>query len=223
MDSKIIQYKLDDKIFVQMKIVSTNLAQPTTFRWKGKEETTGIYKTPSHKPIYLAKNDVLNDEISDRKHHGGFYQACYVFSAEQYPYWKELYPHLDWNWGMFGENLTLSDFDERMIFLGDIYKVGNALVQISQYREPCYKLGYKFGTQTIIKQFIERGFAGSYLSILEEGYVEVGDEFTLVDRPQQRLSVYDLFQLRYANEKDQEHVKIAAASEAISVKKRVFF
>ena len=206
-----------------MKIVSTNLAQPTTFRWKGKEETTGIYKTPSDKPIYLTKSDVLNDEISDRKHYGGFYQACYVFSSEQYPYWKGLYPHLDWNWGMFGENLTLSDFDERTIFLGDIYKVGNALVQISQYREPCYKLGHKFGTQTIIKQFIERGYAGSYLSILEEGSVEVGDEFSLIDRPQQGLSVYDLFQLHYANEKDQEHVKIAAVSEAISQKKRVFF
>ena len=206
-----------------MKIVSTNIAKPTTFRWKGQEESTGIYKTPINKPIYLTKNDVLNDEISDRKHHGGFYQACYVFSTEQYPFWKELYPHLDWNWGMLGENLTLSDFDEGTIFLGDIYKVGNALVQISQYREPCYKLGYKFGTQAIIKQFIERSFAGSYLSILEEGSVEVGDEFTLIDRPQQGLAVYDLFQLHYANEKNQEHLKIAAASEAISEKKRVFF
>lgn len=206
-----------------MKIVSTNLAQPTTFRWKGKEETTGIYKSPSHKPIYLAKNDVLNDEISDRKHHGGFYQACYVFSAEQYPFWKELYPQLDWNWGMFGENLTLSNFDEREVYLGDIYRIGNALVQISHSREPCYKLGHKFGTQAIIKQFIERGFAGSYMSILEEGLVEVGDEFSLMDRPQQGLSVYDLFQLHYANEKDQEHLKIAAISEAISEKKRAFF
>ena len=124
---------------------------------------------------------------------------------------------------MFGENLTVSNFDERTVFLGDIYKVGNALVQISQYREPCYKLGHKFGTQAIIKKFIKRGCAGSYLSILEEGSVEVDDEFSLIDRPQQELSVYDLFQLHYANEKDQEHLKIVVASEAISVKKRVFF
>lgn len=206
-----------------MKIVSTNIAKPTTFHWKGKEETTGIYKTPSDKPIYLTQNEVLNDEISDRVHHGGYFKACYVFSAEQYSYWKELYPHLNWNWGMFGENLTLSEFDERKIFLGDVFKVGNALIRIAHSREPCYKLGYKFGTQDIIKQFIEHGFAGSYLSILEEGKVEVDDEFTLIDRPQQVLSVYDLFQLRYAHEKDQEHVKIAATSEAISEKKRAFF
>ena len=206
-----------------MKIISTNIAQPTTFRWKDKEETTGIYKTPSHEPIYLTKNDVLNDEISDRVHHGGYFKACYIFSKEQYPYWKGLYPQLDWNWGMFGENLTLSDFDERKVYLGDIYRIGNALGQISHSREPCYKLGHKFGTQSIIKQFIERGFAGSYLSILEEGSVEVGDEFSLMDRPQQGLSVYDFFQLRYANEKNQDHLKIAAASESISEKKRAFF
>lgn len=206
-----------------MKIVSTNIAKPITFPWNGKEVVTGIYKLPSDKPIFLSKNDVLNDEISDRVHHGGIYKACYIFSKEQYPYWKRLYPQLDWNWGMFGENLTLSDFDERKVYLGDIYRIGNALVQISHSREPCYKLGHKFGTQAIIKQFIERGFAGSYMSILEEGLVEVGDEFTLINRPQQGLSVYDLFQLRYANEKDQDHLKIAAASEAISVKKRTFF
>lgn len=206
-----------------MKVISTNIAKPTKFLWKGKEETTGIYKMPSHQPAFLTKTDVLNDEITDRKHHGGYYQACYIFSAEQYLYWKNLYPNLEWNWGMFGENLTVSDFDERNVFLGDIYKVGNALVQISQYREPCYKLGCKFGTQTIIKQFIKRGFAGSYLRVIEEGAVEVGDQFSLLDRIQEELSAHDLFLLRYANEKDQDHLKIAAASEAISVKKRTFF
>lgn len=206
-----------------MKIISTNLAQPTTFLWNEKEVVTGIYKLPSDEPIFLSKSVVLNDEISDRVHHGGHFKACYIFSKEQYQYWKRLYQHLDWNWGMFGENLTLSNFDEREVYLGDIYRIGNALVQISQYREPCYKLGHKFGTQAIIKQFIERGFAGSYMSILEEGLLEVGDEFTLIDRSQQGLSVYDFFQLRYANEKVQEHLKIAAASEAISEKKRAFF
>jgi len=205
-----------------MKIISTNIAKPTTFIWNGKEETTGIYKKPTDKPIYLTKNDIIGDEVSDRLHHGGYYKACYIFSSEQYPYWKNLYPNLEWSWGMFGENLTVQGFNEQEVFLGDIYKVGEALVQVSQYREPCYKFGHKFGTQKILKQFIQHGFGGTYLSILEEGYVNVDDEFTLVERPKISLTVAALFQLVHAKEKDQELLKIAAISKAIPPKKRMF-
>ena len=203
-----------------MKIISTNIGKPTTFSWNGKDETTGIFKKPTGKPIYLTKNDVINDEVSNRLNHGGYYKACYIFSAEQYPYWKALYPDLEWSWGMFGENLTVSGFDEHEVYLGDIYKVGETLVQISQYREPCYKFGHKFGTQEVIKQFIQHGYGGTYLSILEEGYVDVDDEFILVERPALSLSVADLFQLVFAKEKDQDLLKIAAMSKAIPPKKR---
>ncbi len=203
-----------------MKIISTNIGKPTTFIWNGKEETTGIYKKPTDQPIFLTKNDVINDEVSNRLNHGGYYKACYIFSAEQYPYWQNLYPDLEWSWGMFGENLTVSGLDERKVFLGDIYQLGEALVQVSQYREPCYKFGHKFGSQHVIKQFINHGFGGTYLSILDEGNVDVGDEFILVDRPETSLTVADLFHLVFAKEKDQDLLKIAASSKAIPPKKR---
>lgn len=204
-----------------MKIISTNIAKPVTFLWNGKEETTGIYKKPTNAPIYLTKNDVLSDEVSNRLNHGGYYKACYLFSSAHYPYWQNLYPDLDWSWGMFGENLTVSDFDEREVFLGDIYKVGDALVQVAQYREPCYKLGHKFGTQQVIRQFIEHGFGGTYLSILEEGYVDVNNTFTLIERTEPSLSVWELFQLVHAKEKDQDWLKIAVNSRALPQKKRI--
>jgi len=79
-----------------MKIISTNIGKPTEFIWNGKKETTGIFKTPTTEPIYLTKNEVLKDEVSNRLNHGGYYKACYIFSADHYPYWKELYPNLDW-------------------------------------------------------------------------------------------------------------------------------
>lgn len=203
-----------------MKVISTNIGKPTTFIWNGKEETTGIYKKPTNKAIYLTKNDVISDEVSNRLNHGGYYKACYVFSSEQYPYWKDLYPDLDWSCGMFGENLTLSDFNETEVFLGDIYKVGDALVQVSQYREPCYKLGHKFGTPKAIKQFIQHGYGGTYLSILEEGMVDVGDTFTLIERPEETLSVFELFNLVFSKTKDQNLLKIASKSKFIPEKKR---
>ena len=187
----------------------------------GQEEQTGIFKKPTGKPIYLTKNDVIDDEISNRLNHGGYYKACYMFSAEQYPYWQKLYPDLEWTWGMFGENLTVEGFDESKVYLGDIYKIGEATVQVSQYREPCYKLGHKFGTQKILKQFIQHGFGGTYLSLLEEGQVNIGDVFELIERPTETLSVEELFRVVFAKEKDKRLLKIAAASRAIPKKKRV--
>ena len=204
-----------------MKIISTNIGKPTEFIWNGKKETTGIFKTPTTEPIYLTKNDVLKDEISNRLNHGGYYKACYIFSADHYPYWKDLYPNLDWTWGMFGENLTLTNFNEKEVYLGDVYKVGEAIVQVSQYREPCYKFGYKFGTQNVLKQFIQYGFGGTYLSILKEGFVKVNDEFKLIERSKKRVSVYDLFKLVFDKDKNQELLKIAAESTAIPAKKRM--
>ena len=203
-----------------MKIISTNIAKPTTIIWNGKEETTGIYKMPTDKPIYLGKECVKEDEVSDRKVHGGEFKACYLFSADHYGYWKTLYPDLNWNWGMFGENLTVSGFDEIQILIGNIYKVGNALVQITQPREPCFKFGVKFGNQNVLKQFIEHGYPGTYLRVLEEGTVKTGDDFKIIESAQNSLSVFDFFKLLFAKEKNQMVLKAAIQNEAIPTSKR---
>ncbi|MEZ4803798.1 MAG: MOSC domain-containing protein [Gelidibacter sp.] len=185
-----------------MQIVSTNIAKPTTFLWNGREEITGIYKKPTDLAIYLGKGEVKGDEVSDRKHHGGIYKACYLFSADNYSYWKSLYPNLDWSYGMLGENLTISNLDETKIFIGDIYRIGNALVQITLPREPCYKLGVKFGNQKVLKQFIEHGCPGTYVKVLEEGFVQVGDELKLVEQQSNSLSTSQFFNLLFEKEKN---------------------
>ena len=124
---------------------------------------------------------------------------------------------------MFGENLTVTNYNPHQVFLGDVYRVGEALVQISQYREPCYKLGYKFGDQKVIQQFIDRGNGGTYLSILEEGEVNVKDPFILVNRLEKSITVAALFELVYAEIKDPDLLKIASLSNALSPKKREWF
>lgn len=203
-----------------MQIISTNIAKPTTFLWHGKEVTTGIYKTPTHQPIYLEKELVKGDEVSDRKVHGGIYKACYLFSADQYPYWKNLYPSLDWNWGMFGENLTVSGLDETKLNIGDIYKIGTALVQVSQPREPCFKFGVKFGTQDVLKQFIQHGRPGTYVSVLEEGLVSINDTFELLKPAKNSLSIAQFLNLLYSKSKNQEHLELAINNTALPEQKR---
>ena len=198
-----------------MKITSTNIAKPKTIIWRKKEVVTGIYKTPTNAPIFLGKSDVKDDEVTDRKYHGGEFKACYLFSEDYYGYWKNLYPNLEWNWGMFGENLTVSGLDETQIFVGDIYKVGEAKVQITQPREPCFKLGAKFGNQNILRKFIAHGHPGTYIRVLEEGFVKPGDTFTLIERPENSLTTAQLYHLIFAKNKDKDLLNRAAKSDAL--------
>ena len=208
-----------------MKIISTNIAQPTTFIRNGESVTTGIYKKPTDVPIYLGKNDVRGDEVSDRRVHGGEFKACYLFSANQYPYWQELYPNLDWTFGMLGENLTIENLDEKKLYIGDVYKLGNALVQITIPREPCFKFAHKFGTEDVLQQFIEHGYSGTYVRVLEEGDVKTGDTFKLVKPAENSLSIFQFFELLFAKNKDKDRINLVINNEALPerLKKRLRF
>lgn len=203
-----------------MIVKSTNIAAPKTVPWKGKMITTGIFKYPVNNPIYLGVENVREDHIADRKVHGGLDKACYLFSTKHYDYWKKLYPDLDWNWGMFGENLTVEGLDESEIYVGDIYELGTALVQVGQPREPCFKLGIRFGSQHILRQFIDHAYPGTYIRILREGEVSIGDSFKLIERKQESLSTRDLFQLIFDPTKDLELLEVAIENEALPLRKR---
>ncbi len=204
-----------------MRITSTNLANPKEILWRGKKIITGIYKKPVAGPIRLKQESVDNDLIADRKVHGGIHKACYLFSAQEYPYWKSLYPHLEWNWGMFGENLTVEGFDENSVCIGDIYKIGSAKVEVSQPREPCFKLGVRFGNQEILSQFIARSNPGAYVRILKEGKVKPGDPMNLITRSPIELTIKDFFTLLFSREKDPEVLEMALTNEALPERKRL--
>ena len=203
-----------------MKVIATNISKGTIITWHGKEEKTGIFKVPTAEPIFLGKTDVDKDTVVDRKYHGGLDKACYLFSSDEYAYWKKLYPNLDWDWGMFGENLTIAGLEESQIRIGDIYKLGDALVQISQPREPCYKLGIRFKTQNIIRQFIDRSHPGTYVRILEEGLVSQGDSMVLVKQSENSLTTQQFYDLLFAKEKSRELLHLAINNQALPLKKR---
>ena len=198
-----------------MKVISTNIGNPVAFEWNGKKEQTGIFKYPTASGLWLGKNDVKDDTVIDRVHHGGENKACYIFSSDYYPYWKNLYPNLKWDWGMFGENLTVNGFDESQIRVGSIYKIGEALVQVSQPREPCYKLGIRFGNQKILKEFIAHNHPGTYLKILKEGLVKKGDSFILVEESTNLLTTQQFYELLYAKDKQNELLDLFMTNESV--------
>lgn len=160
-----------------MKIVATNLGGKTEIDWKGKKVTTGIFKYPVDKPIFLDVEDVRGDTICNREKHGGIDQAVYAFSEKHYDYFKKLYPDLDFELGMFGENLTLSDLDETKIHVGDQYKVGEVLLEVTKPRQPCMKLGVRFNDMSVVKEFWKTSMSGVYFKVLQTGFVEKGAMF----------------------------------------------
>lgn len=184
-----------------MKIVSTNIGEARILKWNGKEVKTGIFKSPVNEPLYLGKEDVEKDHVIDRKYHGGLDKACYLYSADHYSFWQGLYPELELPWGMFGENLTVEGLHEAEVNVGDIFKMGTAIVQATQPRQPCFKLEFRFHDKEIVRKFVDAGFPGVYVRVLEKGKVRTGNEMVLVEK-KDALSVQKVYELLYASEFD---------------------
>ena len=142
-----------------MKVISTNTGPKKEVMFRGKPVKTGIYKSPIEEGIFLESEDVKGDQVVDRRFHGGIDKACYLYSFDFYNFWKERYPDLDWQYGMFGENLTVSGLNEKELHIGNQYQVGDAIVEISQPRQPCFKLGIRMGSPKIIREFVQTTYS----------------------------------------------------------------
>ena len=175
-----------------MKVISTNIGDRKEIIYKNKKVVTGIFKYPVNEPIFLDVEEVKGDEISDRKYHGGINQAVYAYSLKHYEYWKLLYPDLDWNYGMFGENLTVDDIEETKIHVGDTFKVGDTILEATLQRSPCYKLGVRFNYMKIVKQFWNTTMCGVYFKVLQTGNVQSGDTFTQMKTCSDNPTIGDL-------------------------------
>lgn len=199
-----------------MKVISTNIGKSVEINYHGKIEKTGMYKYPVDKAIFLGKEDVGDDSVIDRRYHGGEDKACYWYSEGHYSFWKEKFPDLEWEFGMFGENLSISNLDEGEIKIGDIYQIGTAKVQVTQPRQPCYKLNYRFECNTMVKQFIDAGYPGVYIRVIQEGEIINGDDLILLERREESLSLREVYQLLYIETKNQDILNRALSDPALA-------
>ena len=176
-----------------MKIVSVNLGERKEIDWKSKKVTTGIFKYSVDTPIFLDEEEVRGDAICNREHHGGIDQAVYAYSIKHYDYFKKLYPDLDWEMGMFGENLTLSDLEETKIHVGDTFKVGDVILEVTKSRQPCMKLGVRFNDMNIVKQFWNTTMCGVYFKVIQTGFVKKGDVFELLKSDKTKPTIAEIY------------------------------
>jgi len=174
-----------------VKVLSTNTGLPREVVWQGKSVVTGIFKEPVD-AIMIRKFFVEGDNVSDLKVHGGERKAVYGYPSEHYAFWRAAYPSLPMSWGMFGENLSTEGLYEKFALIGSVYRIGSAVLRVTEPRFPCYKLAAKFGSVDIIKRFLRSGKSGFYFTVIEEGTVKPGDKIVLVQAGDPGLSIEDV-------------------------------
>lgn len=163
--------------------------------WTGDKGRTGIDKRPVATPVMLAGDAVEGDVVADRKNHGGYDQAVYAYSREDADWWeKEL--GISLSNGRFGENLTTQGIDLSEAVIGERWKIGTAVIEVSQPRTPCRVFAGFWDRPNLIKEFTDAGRSGSYFRIIQEGQVRQADEIVVTDRPQHGITIAELFKAR---------------------------
>jgi MOSC domain-containing protein YiiM len=195
-----------------MQLISVNVSLPKEVRYKGDIVTTGIFKEPVQGRIMLRKINLDGDGQADLENHGGPYRAVYVYSMENYDYWRRELRRNDFSFGQFGENFTVEGMLEDEIHLGDIFRVGGATVQVTQPRPPCFKLGLKMGMPQFPKKFLASGRVGFYLRVCEEGEVGAGDIIERIKMDPERMTVRAVSRLLFFDTDD-----VANAGKAVRI------
>ncbi|MCZ6819550.1 MAG: MOSC domain-containing protein [Calditrichaeota bacterium] len=199
-----------------MKLLSVNVSLPKEVQNNGKTMTTGIFKEPVKKRVMLRTMNLDGDGQADLVGHGGIYKAVYVYSIENYEYWKSELGRNDFTYGQFGENFTVAGMLEDEIHIGDVFRVGGALVEVTQPRVPCAKLGFKMGMAKFPKLFLQNSRVGFYLRVLEEGEVGAGDVIERVKVDAERMTVREINHLLYFDQKNLEGAQKALRIRALS-------
>jgi MOSC domain-containing protein YiiM len=162
-------------------VVSVNVGALRTVGWYGRAVTTGIWKEPVPGRVAVQGVNLAGDDQADRRLHGGPDKAVYAYAVEEYAWWsrelgQELGP------GTFGENLTVEGIDLGALVIGTRWLVGTTELEVSQPRQPCFKLGIRMGDAEFVDRFDEAARFGAYFRIVSEGDVGAGDEITVVPR-----------------------------------------
>ena len=199
-----------------MKLLSMNVSLGKEVPYMGKTVKTGIFKEPVNGRIMLRTLNLDGDRQVDLKGHGGIYKAACVYTIENYDHWKRELGRSDFRIPQFGENFTVEGMPEDNIHVGDVFRVGNAQVEVTQPRVPCYRLGIKMEDPKFPRKFLQSCLVGFYFRVLEEGEVSAGDTIELVKKDPQELSVRAICHLYYFDQENLEDYKKAIRIKALS-------
>lgn len=163
-------------------------------RWR-----TAFVKTPCSGPVQVSALGLVGDDQADRENHGGLDKAVLAYALDHYAYWKSIFEDVvlapagpDWSqtaFGAFGENLTIDGLDETRVAIGDRWQAGGLVLEVSQPRQPCWKMGRRWGLVDLPKRVVQNGKSGWYSRVVSEGELVAGAELTLISRPHAEWTV----------------------------------
>lgn len=174
-----------------IRIESVFVGRPQNFSSEDASKfwTSAIVKHQVAGPVRVEKTNLDGDEQADLVHHGGADKAVLAYPVSHYEYWRETHPDMDWSAGAFGENLSISHVTEINCCIGDVFVVSNCVLQISQPRQPCWKLVRRWNVADLAVQVQKTRRTGWYLRVLQSGMITAGDSMDLIERPHPELTV----------------------------------
>lgn len=196
-----------------MKLVSINVGMPKLVEINGHQVNTGIYKTPLTGKVWLSKSNLAGDGQADLTVHGGEFQATYSYPLEHYAYWEKSLGKGQLPYGTFGENFTVSGLLEDEVYVGDTFAIGEAVVEATMPRIPCFKFGHKIGKPDILAAFLASGRSGFYHKVIQEGFVQAGDEIKRTARDPNSITIRRALGLQKLDEGD-----VKALQQALTIK-----
>lgn len=199
-----------------MKLLAVSVGRRKEVPYMGRTAATAIFKEPLNARVMLRSLNLDGDEQVDLRGHGGIYKAVCVYTVENYEFWKKTLGRTDFRIPQFGENFTVDGMLEDEIHVGDVFRIGDALVEVTQPRVPCYRLGIKMEDPTFPSKFLKSCRVGFYLRMLEEGEVGAGDTIELVKMDPEEMSVSDVCHLYYFDRENVEDCKRAVRIKALS-------
>lgn len=197
------------------RIVSIQVGKPQVMPDE-KPWTSGFLKQATTEPLWLGTTNLDGDGQADLEHHGGPHKAVCVYSAEHYSYWKKQLDLPNLAPGDFGENFTVADLTEDDLCIGDTWQLGDAIVQVSQPRQPCWKLARRWKIKDLALRVQQTGFTGWYFRVLTEGRVHAGMQLQLVDRPHEQWTVTQANRIMHHDKKNQDAARNLASVPKLS-------
>ncbi len=198
------------------RLLSVNVGLPRDIAWQGRTVHTGIWKDPVRGRCRVGRLNVDGDGQGDLAGHGGEQRAVFVYQIESYRYWQEQLKRTDFVYGQFGENFTIEGLPDAAVCIGDRYRIGSALFEVSQPRVTCYRVGIRMNEARMPALLTSSGRPGFYFRVLQAGEVGAGDDIVKVGEATERMTVAEINGLLYSPGHARDRLECALRVEALS-------
>ena len=198
------------------KLLSVNVGLPRDVTWNGKTVLTAIWKSPVEGRRMVRKLDVVGDAQGDLSGHGGEQRAVFVYQMDAYRYWESILGRKDFIFGQFGENFTVEGLPDSEVCVGDRYRIGDAIFEVTQPRVTCYRVGIRMNEPRMAALLVEHHRPGFYFRVLQEGEVGAGDDIVKITDGPERISVAEVDALLYLPGHSSEQLQRALRIPALS-------